>query len=116
MGRNVWACIVACSAIMAQVGEIINGFFTKFFSPVHRRERGAVSFAVSTGEAYLELSLCFSVIHLVASSPAILPKTVPMVNPKPPKYPRDRIFPDMISPAAYRFFKGVPSLLITRAL
>ena len=58
---------------------------------------------------------CYLLRHFTASLPAIRPNTVPIVIPNPPIYPCPRTFPEVNSPAAKIFLKGVPSCLSTRA-
>ena len=64
------------------------------FSAVAGQQRERRRKYGSTGDAFGERAAC---------APAMRPKTVPIVRPKPARYPYSRIFPDIISPAAKRF-------------
>src|SRR5262245_48850854 len=52
---------------------------------------------------------------IAAWHPAIRPNTVPIVIPRPPRYPSASSFPAMISPSAKRFAEGAPSAMRIRA-
>ena len=123
MWRRILASMIAGPAMVAEIGQIGRIPFSKKTATLHCRKDRTKSLTIATGIAYLHKTRClFMRRHCgqlekvdvgqdvspavtrfsrrAACSPAIRPKTAPMVMPMPARYPWPRILPAMISPAA----------------
>src|SRR5262245_41843429 len=116
------------AAVVTEVCEVREIRRRERHALFHRLKHRAVGLAVAAGVAHDHLVLRVphrigghighAPARLVAisplSRPAISPNTVPIVIPTPATYPRPRMLPAMISPAA-KMFSVMPPFMWTRA-
>ena len=112
--RSVLARVETFRAVVAEVREVIQIALGKLQPALHRRKHGAEAFAIAAGIADRQQTIAFTrqrdqFAASAACLPAMRPNTVPIVMPKPARYPLPRILPAISSPAAKIFRPGVPS-------